>query len=845
MMPNDELTQSGDTSLVIENAEGCDSTITLHLTINNSTEGVDVQTVCDSFTWIDDSTYTTTPVDEMPTHVLTNAANCDSIVTLQLTINHSDSSTVEQTACDEYTWDVTGVTHTATIDTTVALTNAVGCDSTIMLHLTINNSSSSDTTAVACDSYFWEMMPNDELTQSGDTTLVIENAVGCDSTITLHLTINNSTEGIDTQTVCDSLTWIDGHTYSSTVVAESPTYTYQNGNAMGCDSVVTLQLTIADNYTASFVSNEVETMQMAEETICALNMLTLPENEYEYTDHVFIGWQNATTGDTLQPGDSLYLTGNTTFNTLWETLCHNIDSVEEAQICEGDSMNWRGQMVDGSQGEYTVTIAGVVDELCDSVYHLILTVNSPSTSDTTIMACDSLTWNGTTYTATPDSGEVSYLIEGGSANGCDSTAYLHLTINYSVHDYVVETACDSYIFNDIEYTESTDLPTIGDTSENGCPFITHISLTVNHSYHGEDSATACDMLVWNDMELTESGDHDFVSYTVDGCDSVITMHLTLNRTTYGVDTLTACDSLTWIDGNTYFSDFTAESGEITYLMQGANQWGCDSVAVLNLTMQERFTVDFSTDYGEGWMEPEQGCSNSPIVVPDCPFSNEGFVFLGWIDPMTGDTIQPGDTIYLFDASSFYAAWGPLCEDVIVFIDSVMCDGDSLIWRGVDYTDQLFSGDYMDVAYEAIENYCDSIYHLRLTVYPISRNEFYDTIVGSYTWHNEVYNTSGDYEVLTGQNKYGCDSIEVLHLIINLSIDDTETLEVNVYPNPTNGIVHIEGNLVKKITVMDAVGRAVGIFEDTNQIDIRDLASGIYTLHIETEQGNTTRRIVKR
>ena len=35
---------------------------------------------------------------------------------------------------------------------------------------------------------------------------------GCDSIVTLDLTINNSVSGTDTQVACGSFTWIDGNT---------------------------------------------------------------------------------------------------------------------------------------------------------------------------------------------------------------------------------------------------------------------------------------------------------------------------------------------------------------------------------------------------------------------------------------------------------------------------------------------------------------------------------------------------------------------------------------------------------------------------------------------------------
>ena len=827
--------------MIVDAGCGVDTADVATITVNATSTGDTTVVACNSYTWIDGVTYTETPATAMPTYVLQNQYGCDSTVTLNLTINRSSRDTLTETACDSYTWDLTGETYTTSTDTSVVLTNAAGCDSTVTLQLTLYNSSETHDTITACESYEWH---NNTYDSTGVYSIAQETANGCDSTMYLNLTINHSTTGIDSVTTCDSVTWIDGNTYSSTMVAESPTYTYQNSAANGCDSVVTLHLTLAEIYTAYFHCQECDTNFMPDIEVCSLTpQVVMPENEYEYEGHIFIGWIGSP--DTVQPGDTVTISSSIEFWAAWRTECSNIDTVEYATICEGDSITWRGMTIDGLAQEYSDTVAGVVDVLCDSVYHLLLTVNYPTTSDTTMMACDSVWWNGMFFTETPDTTQ-SYFIAGGNQYGCDSTAYLNLTVNYSIHDYVVETACDRYTFDSVTYTESTDLPTIGDISDNGCPFITHISLTVNYSYHGEDSATACDMYVWNDMELTEGGDHDYVGYTSDGCDSVVTLHLTLHQTAYGMDTQTACDSLEWIDGNLYFSDFPGEVGEITYLFPGGSMYGCDSVAVLDLTMEDHIYVEFISDFGEGTMNEMSSCRQKPFVVPQCAYTNEGFVFKGWVNQVVHDTVQPGDTVFLEETTSFIASWTPLCEDVLVFTDTALCEGSTFVWRGYDYTNELYSGDYEDVAYAVIENYCDSIYYLRLTVYPISYNEFFDSVVGSLIWYDEEYTTTGDYSRFCGYNRYGCDSTEVLHLVVNLSIDDKDgVIEVKVYPNPTTGPVNLDGVEIKRISVVDMVGRTAATFDGQSQIDISDLPAGQYTLLIETPQGNTTRRIIKR
>ncbi len=101
-------------------------------------------------------------------------------------------------------------------------------------------SSSSSLVEEECDSY---NAPSGAIfTETGLYTDIIPNMAGCDSIISIDLTINTSTTGIDTQTSCDSFTWIDGVTYFSD--NNTATFTIEGGNSNSCDSIVTLNLTV-------------------------------------------------------------------------------------------------------------------------------------------------------------------------------------------------------------------------------------------------------------------------------------------------------------------------------------------------------------------------------------------------------------------------------------------------------------------------------------------------------------------------------------------------------------------------------------------------------------------------
>jgi len=148
--------------------------------------GTDVVTACDSYTWIDSITYIAS--NNTATHTLTNAGGCDSVVTLNLTINNSSSGSETVSACDSYFWPTDSNTYIASGIYNDTITNIVGCDSVITLNLTINNSSFGSETVSACDSYFWPTDSNTYIA-SGIYNDTITNAAGCDSVVTLNLTI--------------------------------------------------------------------------------------------------------------------------------------------------------------------------------------------------------------------------------------------------------------------------------------------------------------------------------------------------------------------------------------------------------------------------------------------------------------------------------------------------------------------------------------------------------------------------------------------------------------------------------------------------------------------------------
>lgn len=171
------LTSNGKVDVFVHKMSQC----------SNST-GIDIQEACGSYTWIDGNTYIAS--NSSATYTLINATGCDSIVTLNLTINQATSSSVNVTECEEYTWALNNQTYTASGVYSHVVQNANSCDSTITLNLKITQPTSSSVSVTECEEYMWALN-NQTYTATGTYSHVIPNANNCDSTITLNLTINN------------------------------------------------------------------------------------------------------------------------------------------------------------------------------------------------------------------------------------------------------------------------------------------------------------------------------------------------------------------------------------------------------------------------------------------------------------------------------------------------------------------------------------------------------------------------------------------------------------------------------------------------------------------------------
>jgi trimeric autotransporter adhesin len=140
------------------------------------------------------------------------------------TINYIN---LNETSCNSYTW--LGNTYTISGTYKDTFINTVGCDSIVTLNLTINNSNLNTITQSACNSYTWL---GNIYTTTGIYKDTFINATGCDSIVSLNLTITDPNDSIAlNNTTLTSLAnnatyqWVSCPTYSPIAGANSKTYT--------------------------------------------------------------------------------------------------------------------------------------------------------------------------------------------------------------------------------------------------------------------------------------------------------------------------------------------------------------------------------------------------------------------------------------------------------------------------------------------------------------------------------------------------------------------------------------------------------------------------------------------
>ena len=228
---------AGTQNATLQTAAGCDSVITMTLHVSNVYQLTEQRTVCQDelpYVW-NGRTFNAAGTQ---TVTLQTVGGCDSTITMTLHVSSLYQLTENRTVCETelpYVWN--GVIFDSTGTQNVTLQTVGGCDSVVTMVLSVSDTNFTEVYESACDSFAWNGVA---YTESGDYTKTLSNSVGCDSVVTLHLTLNHTETAEITETACNEYVW-NGETYT-----ESGNYIQTFTNEAGCDSSLTLHLTVID-----------------------------------------------------------------------------------------------------------------------------------------------------------------------------------------------------------------------------------------------------------------------------------------------------------------------------------------------------------------------------------------------------------------------------------------------------------------------------------------------------------------------------------------------------------------------------------------------------------------------
>ncbi len=226
-------TTSGTYQDVLTNAAGCDSTITLYLKVGTDTGYVDT-TVCYTYQ-TPAGNFLSTPGTHFA--VINSSQGCDSVIRIDLSIRGSSSRSIQLEYCDSVQspsgkyWIKSDGIYKDTLVT------QYGCDSLLSI-TAIGLKTYMTLSAAQCDPY---TTPKGQvLTQSGTYYDTLINRRFCDSVITIHFTRYEPSYDTTDLFGCRSVLSVNG----VDVFTTSGTYQTTLVNHNGCDSLVTMHVTV-------------------------------------------------------------------------------------------------------------------------------------------------------------------------------------------------------------------------------------------------------------------------------------------------------------------------------------------------------------------------------------------------------------------------------------------------------------------------------------------------------------------------------------------------------------------------------------------------------------------------
>lgn len=707
---NEEFTQDGSYDVVLQNPiTGCDSIVYLDLTLIGTFETTFiVETICEG----ESITVAGQELTEDGSYFfeLTDEVGCDSLIDVFLEVLPLPTSLTEATICtgEVYTFNNTDYSVAGIYEATFPLPG--GCDSVATLDLTVITSVTETLNETICDGDSFTVGTDDfNMTGSYDVPLVAVN--GCDSIVTLNLTVLDVLIEEDEATICDGETYThDGNDYTMAGIYDHP-YIASNG----CDSIYRLTINVLPN-----------SIQTIDPVICAGDTFSFGGNDYSMTDTYVVTLTSTNGCDSI-----------TTINLTVEDA---ITSTEDIFLCNGESITIDNQNIDQT-GTYNFTFTSVGG--CDSMATVNVTVADAIVTNLSETICE-----GVTFEVGNDSFDMTgmYSVVLTAANGCDSTVILDLNVIPIINETINPLICTGTFFE----IDGDQLSTTGQyiytfTSAAGCDSIVTVNLQVDDALINELTETICEGDTYtvggNNYSVTGMYEDNFI--TAEGCDSIVRLDLTVIPTVFTSLTERICAGETFEAGGMSFT----ESGIFTTTIPAVS--GCDSVITLNLTVIDIEDTPVSASI----------CDTGAYIIGDSTFTIAGTYTI----PLT--SVDGCDSVVVLDldVTNFYET----------NLNIALCEGETYTVGADTYnTTGMYQNNFLS------QEGCDSIVNLNLTVNPILRDTLFEEVCmgESFSIAGVPYNTSGEHVETISSLVTGCDSVITLfltvHPIENVTISET-------------------------------------------------------------------------
>ena len=500
----------------------------------------------------------------------TVCCQCDSVFYVDLRVRPVKTSTLTKYICpgEEFSWRGRTYRNVDEYEDTLRTQDNL-CDS-IIFHLSLRQKAQFEThvNAQICAGEHYDFNGND-LTQSGDysVTLQSQNTL-CDSIVHLHLKVNKAYDIDRYDTICRGTSiWFDNISRS-----ESGVYVYTGQTKAGCDSIVTMHLTVIEKQNAYI-----------EKHICEGDYIELGD-----------GRRVSTPGTYVETATSQFGCDSTT---TWRISVEKpLRDTTYASICKGEKYMFHG-VIYQEKGIYPHEGKSIYN--CDSTYVLALTINPVYIKDTSLVLCDQdfFTYNGHTYS---EGGYYQDTAKTHNGCNCDSILNISITKHPIIHIEEIGEMCSGETFS-WRGKELTKAKTYYDTLKmvNGrCDsVIFSLRLAVHNTFYHEERAAICDdnyLSFHGRTYNTSQIIYDSLNNPITGCDSVYCMILTVNPTYHPETTEKRCD----IEPYWYNGQWLNQSGN--YQRPAVTTCGCDSTHTLHLTVTptRRDTVKMNMCEGE-------------------------------------------------------------------------------------------------------------------------------------------------------------------------------------------------------------------------------------------------------